>query len=229
MSAADYGFSALFTGVLAAWQCSKWASRPTPAALYSGLALPEPPQASRPLGAVTIALAAYGGRWPTSLVEWGTEEALPPHPTERGLQSGRAARRRRSQRDPLARSPAAPARIPPPAPPVSPTGKGHGEALTPPVTRETEHDQADQPEAARPPLTLMPALPTASWPTWSRVSARGASRGVVSSSGRASPGRGGPTANPTREASHVLLRLDAPQNEGVLDGRALIHNSAPVR
>ena len=61
---------------------------------------------------------------------------VPPRPTERGLQGGRAARLRRSQRDPLARSPAAPARIPPPAPPVSPTGRGHGEALTPPETRE---------------------------------------------------------------------------------------------
>ena len=61
----------------------------------------------------------------------GAEGALPPRPTERGLQGGRAARLRRSQRDPLARSPAAPARIPPPAPPVSPTGRGHGEALTP--------------------------------------------------------------------------------------------------
>jgi hypothetical protein len=121
-----------------AYRCSKWASRPGPAALYSGLmALPEPPQASRPLEAVTIALAAYGGLWPTSLVERGAEEALPPRPTERGLQGGRAARRRRSHRDPLARSPAAPARIPPPAPPVSPTGKGHGEALTPPGTKET--------------------------------------------------------------------------------------------
>src|SRR4051812_1644613 len=43
----------------------------------------------------------------------------------------------------------APARIPPPAPPVSPTGRGHGEALTPPETRETEHDKADQPQARR--------------------------------------------------------------------------------
>src|SRR5215210_5807853 len=73
----------------------------------------------------------------------------PPRPTERGLQGGRAARRRRSQRDPLARSPATPACIPPPAPPVSPTGRGHGEALTPPSSRETEHDQADQPQARR--------------------------------------------------------------------------------
>src|SRR4051794_31613252 len=60
-------------------------------------------------------------------------------------EGSRAARLRRSHRDPLARSPAAPARIPPPAPPVSPTGRGHGEALTPPETRETEHDKADQP------------------------------------------------------------------------------------
>src|SRR5215217_615503 len=70
-------------------------------------------------------------------------------PTERGLQGGRAARLRRSHHDPLARSPVAPARIPPPAPPVSPTGKDHGEALTPPETRETEHDKADQPQAKR--------------------------------------------------------------------------------
>src|SRR3954463_416103 len=28
------------------------------------------------------------------------------------------------------------------------------------------------------------------------------------------------------EAGHVLLGLDAPQNEGVLDGRTLIHSSA---
>src|SRR3954469_8082743 len=112
-----------------------------------------PPRAaagvSAACSAVTIALAAYGGLWPTSLVEWGAEESLPPRPTERGLQGGKAARLRRSHRDPLARSPAAPARIPPPAPPVSPTGKGHGEALTPPVTRETEHDEADQSEARR--------------------------------------------------------------------------------
>src|SRR3954470_6877437 len=115
------------------------ASRLTPAALYSGLiALPEPPQASRPLGARSRSLSQIcGGLWPTSLVERGTEGALPPRPTERGLQGGRAARLRRSQRDPLARSPAAPARIPPPAPPVSLTGRGHGEALTPSVTRET--------------------------------------------------------------------------------------------
>src|SRR3954468_8554501 len=80
-----------------AYRSSKRASRPGPVALYSGLmALPEPPQASRPLEAVTIALAAYGGLWPTSLVERGAEEALPPRPPERGLQGGRAARRRRS-------------------------------------------------------------------------------------------------------------------------------------
>src|SRR4051812_24139375 len=52
-------------------------------------------------------------------------------------------------RDPLARSPAAPARIPPLAPPVSPTGRGHGEALTPPETRETEPDPADHRQAGR--------------------------------------------------------------------------------
>ena len=122
-----------------------------PAALYSGLKpLPEPPQASPPLEARhDRSRRSCGGLWPTSLVERGAEGALPPRPTERGLQGGRAARRRRSQRDPLARSPAAPARIPPPAPPVSPTGKGHGEALTPPETRETEHDKADQPQARR--------------------------------------------------------------------------------
>ena len=33
----------------------------------------------------------------------------------------------------------------PGSPPVSPTGRGHGEALTPPETRETDHDTADQP------------------------------------------------------------------------------------
>ena len=129
-----------------AYRSNKRASRLTPAALYSGLALPEPPQASRPLGAVP---SQIGGLWPTSLVERGAEGALPPRPTERGLQGGRAARRRRSQRDPLARSPATPARIPPPAPPVSPTGRGHGEALTPPATREPEHDEVVQPEARR--------------------------------------------------------------------------------
>src|SRR3954470_5442942 len=180
---------------VAVWEWSNWASRLTPAALYSGLmALPEPPQASRPLGAVTIARAACGGRWLTSLVERGAEGALPPRPTERGLQGGRAARRRRSQRDPLARSPVAPARIPPPAPPVSPTGRGHGEALTPPGTRETEHDQADQPQAGRDrggecnrPRRLYPdhephrSRPGAG-PTWNRVSARGASRGAATSS-----------------------------------------------
>src|SRR3954468_18728334 len=102
------------------------------------MALPEPPQASRPLEARSRSLSQIcGGRWPTSLVERGAEEALPPRPTERGLQGGRAARLCRSQRDPLARSLATPARIPPPAPPVSPTGRGHGEALTPPGTRES--------------------------------------------------------------------------------------------
>src|SRR4051794_16803696 len=100
------------------------------------MALPEPPQASRPLGAVTIARAAYGGLWPTSLVERGARRRCPPRPPERGRRGGRAARRRRSQRAPLARSPAPPARILPPAPPVSPTGRGQGEALTPPGTRE---------------------------------------------------------------------------------------------
>src|SRR4051794_22017258 len=74
--------------------------------------------------AVTIALAAYGGLWPTSLVERGAEGALPPRPTECGLQSGRAARLRRSHRDPLARSPAAPARIPPPGSPGLADGQG---------------------------------------------------------------------------------------------------------
>src|SRR3954466_13761514 len=114
------------------------------------MALPEPPSASRPLEARSRSLSQIGGgRWPTSLVERGAEGALPPRPTERGLQGGRAARRRRSQRDPLARSPATPARIPSPAPPVSPTGKGHGEALTPPGTREPEHDEVDQPQARR--------------------------------------------------------------------------------
>src|SRR3954471_10698699 len=77
-----------------------------------------------------------GGLRPTSFVERGAEGALPPRPTDRGLQGGRAARRRRSHRDPPCRRPAAPARIPPPAPPVSPTGRGRGEALTPPETRE---------------------------------------------------------------------------------------------
>src|SRR3954447_20557344 len=102
------------------------------------MALPEPPQASRPLEARSRSLSQIGGgRWPTSLVKRGAEGALPPRPTERGLQGGRAARRRRPQPPPLARTPAAPARIPPPAPPVSPTGRGHGEALTPPATRES--------------------------------------------------------------------------------------------
>src|SRR3954452_25343542 len=102
------------------------------------MALPETPQACRPRGARARSLSQIcGGRWPISLVERGAEGALPPRPTERGLQGGRAARRRRSQRDPLACSPAAPARLPPPAPPVSPTGRGHGEALTPPGTRES--------------------------------------------------------------------------------------------
>src|SRR3954466_6589048 len=104
------------------------------------MALPEPPSASRPLEARSRSLSQIGGgRWPTSLVERGAEGALPPRLTERGLQGGRAARRRRSQRDPLARSPATPPRIPPPPPPVSPTGRGHGEALPPPVTRESGH------------------------------------------------------------------------------------------
>src|SRR5215211_5548350 len=60
----------------------------------------------------------------------------PPSPAQARPQFTVPARLRRSQRDPLARSPAAPVRIPPPAPPVSPTGRGHGEALTPPETRE---------------------------------------------------------------------------------------------
>src|SRR5215212_302615 len=100
------------------------------------MALPEPPSASRPLEARSRSLSQIGGGLrPTSLVERGAEGALPPRPTECGLQGGRAARLRRSHRDPLARSPATPARIPPPAPPASPTGRGHGEALTPPETR----------------------------------------------------------------------------------------------
>src|SRR3954471_22434996 len=42
--------------------------------------------------------------------------------------AGRSATRSLAARPPPpARSPATPARIPPPAPPVSPTGKGHGE------------------------------------------------------------------------------------------------------
>src|SRR4051812_50151073 len=105
--------------------------------------------AKLPTRAVEGSQIVGGGRWPTSLVERGAEGALPPRPTERGRQGSWAARRRRSQRDPLARSPAAPARIPPPPPPVSPTGRGHGEAPTPPGTRETEHDQADHPQARR--------------------------------------------------------------------------------
>src|SRR3954447_18592837 len=114
------------------------------------MALPEPPQASRPLEARSRSLSQiFGGRWPTSLVERGAEGALPPRPTERGLQGGRAARLRQSPRDrSLAARPPPPASLPP-APPVSPTGRGHGEALTPPGTRETEHDKADQPQARR--------------------------------------------------------------------------------
>src|SRR5205085_6831236 len=83
------------------------------------------PQRRTPLEARSRSLSQIGGgRWPTSLVEWGAEGALPPRPTERGRQGGRAARRRRSQRDPLARSPATPARIPSPGSPGLADGQG---------------------------------------------------------------------------------------------------------
>src|SRR3954454_9804552 len=50
---------------------------------------------------------------------------------------------------PACSQPGRPRPHPSPTPPVSPTGRGHGEALTPPETRETEHDEADQPQARR--------------------------------------------------------------------------------
>ena len=106
----------------------------------------------------------------------GAKEALPPRPTERGLQGGRAARLRRSRRDPLARSPVTPARIPPPAPPVSPTGRGHGEALIPPETgklKMTKQANRKPGATAAASANAPPGSRTASWPTWSRVSARG--------------------------------------------------------
>ena len=132
-----------------AYRSSKWASRPGPAALYSGLKpLPEPGAGLR---------ASRDDRSRRSAAAVGQHPSLSGAPRERCPLAPRNAAYRAAgplgcagrMRDPLARSPAAPARIPPPAPPVSPTGRGHGEALTPPETRETEHDQADQPQARR--------------------------------------------------------------------------------
>ena len=59
--------------------------------------------------------------------------ALPPRPTERGLQGGSAARRHRSQRDPLARS-RPPSPHPSPGSPGLADGQGACAALTPPET-----------------------------------------------------------------------------------------------
>src|SRR3954462_15969160 len=53
----------------------------------------------------------------------------------------------------------------------------------------------------------IPGSRTASWPTWNRVSARSASRGAATNSGRVSPDRGGPTANPTLASIRFPWRL----------------------
>src|SRR5215207_9721142 len=73
----------------------------------------------------------------THCVRWATQSARTRSVSYCGRNWAIAGR-------PTAR-PWSPARIPPPAPPVSPTGRGHGEALTPPETREAEHNKADQP------------------------------------------------------------------------------------
>ena len=77
------------------------------------------------------------------------------------------------------------------------------------MTKQTNRKPGATAAASTIPLMPIPGSRTASWPTWSRVSARGASRGVAISSARASPDRGAPTANPTLASIPLILWLEA--------------------